>query len=455
MFHQPKEKKMKNVKKTIAGVVSTLLVGAGLAIVPVMAAEAHTPSITSTCNTISADLSNYEYVAGTPAVVETKIVTPKVDGTPAVWSVGTPEIPERSHKLFEYAHADQGNGNSDKTRWELEGWNAGENGKGWVPTGNEQTIVEQTFVAAVPSVLITPEVLAVPEVTTTTEVKPAVKEQDNTITLILDGVTTDVIHFGTSYKGTKNIDGTKNHTYSVIIDAIGIGYDKTINGKTTACVVPPTEIPYPTLIGTDICGPDNDTVTTDPAWLEKYSSIVAGPWIDMKYKTNADGKRVVDGSAQIKAEFRKTYIWAGTSTTSASDFRRWQMYPGTAPFIHVDVATECPVVTPPTEEPPVVIPPVEEPPVVIPPVEEPPVVVPPVVEVPVEVPAAIIPVEATPQLVVEKVTPVVQTDDVLAHTGFEVLPVLELGGALALMGLLLFKLRKRRPEAVIENETYK
>lgn len=113
------------------------------------------------------------------------------------------------------------------------------------------------------------------------------------------------------------------------------------NYTAPACAL--LEIPYPTLVGTDICGPQNDTVVVDPEWVKQYGSLVNGPWIDTKYKKQ-NGKWVVDGSAQIKAEFRKTHIWAGTAGTDKSSYLRWQMYPGTAPFVHEDTATVCPPV---------------------------------------------------------------------------------------------------------------
>lgn len=103
------------------------------------------------------------------------------------------------------------------------------------------------------------------------------------------------------------------------------------------------EIPYPTLLANEVCGAQNDTVYVDPAWIAQYGGLVNGPWIDTKYK-NQNGKWVVDGSAQIKPEYRSTYIWAGTGGKSPSDYTRWQMYPGTAPFVHEDVATACPPV---------------------------------------------------------------------------------------------------------------
>lgn len=231
-------------RKLIAGAVASLLVGGGLAVATALPASAHTPEVTATCNSISATLTNYEYVPGKPAEFKTVVVTPAVPevvGVPAVYGP----------TLFEYAHADNGNGNSNKTRWEVEGWNAGDNGKGWVPTGNTQ-----------PGALITPEVVAVaavPEVTAQVEVKPAVAEQKNSITLVLDNVVVGTEYFGTSYQGSYAIDGTKGHSYSVVIDAIGSAYDKTISGKTTACK--PTDITLPALT---VVPPTCDTDGTLP-----------------------------------------------------------------------------------------------------------------------------------------------------------------------------------------------
>lgn len=101
------------------------------------------------------------------------------------------------------------------------------------------------------------------------------------------------------------------------------------------CTAPIVEIPYPGLFGEESCGVKNDVTYTDPAWIEKYGHLVNGPWKDGNYKL-VDGKWVVDGSAQIKPEFRATHRWAGTGSLSASDFRRWQMYPGTQPYVYED-----------------------------------------------------------------------------------------------------------------------
>ncbi len=220
-----------NIRKLIASATTALLVGGGLALATALPASAHTPEVTSTCTSVSANLTNYEYVPGTPAEIGTRVVTPAVPEVPGQPAVYGPT-------LYEYVHKNENHPNSP--RWEVEGWNAdsNENSKGWSSTGNSK-----------PGELITaevPAVPAVPAVTETYEVKPAVAEQDNTITLVLDGVTVaGPIHFGTSYSGTYTMDGTTGHTYSVIIDAIGTQYDKTIKAKTTAC--PPVTVELPTL----------------------------------------------------------------------------------------------------------------------------------------------------------------------------------------------------------------
>lgn len=130
-------------------------------------------------------------------------------------------------------------------------------------------------------------------------------------------------------------------------DGYGKGSDgQLLNDLKGDCKVPAPaikEIPYPTLLATEVCGANNDTVYVDPAWVTQYGSLVNGPWIDTNYKQQ-NGKWVVDGSAQIKPEYRSTYIWAGTGGKNPSDFTRWQMYPGTSPFVHEDVATACPPV---------------------------------------------------------------------------------------------------------------
>lgn len=234
---------MKKSTSVIAKVTAAVVLGLGLGLSPVMV-QAHTPEVTDTCDSISAYLTNYEYIPGSPAEYKTEIVTPYKAGTPEV--PGKDAVPATfAPKLFEFVHKNPNHPNSP--RWEAEGWNAdgNENSKGWSSTGNvkggEQLTPEIPAVAPIPAV---PEQ---PEVTAQVETKPAVPEQDNTITLILDGATVaGPIHFGNSYSGTMPIDGTKDHTYSVVIDAIGTHYDKTITGTTEACPVkeePPVEEP--------------------------------------------------------------------------------------------------------------------------------------------------------------------------------------------------------------------
>lgn len=152
--------------------------------------------------------------------------------------------------------------------------------------------------------------------------------------LYVDDATTKALLDGGKLYGANNPkeswpDGVYQGSYSVVFK--------------TDCAPALIEIPYPTMLANEVCGAQNDPVFTDPEWVKQYGSLVNGPWIDTKYK-NQNGKWVVDGSAQIKPEFRKTHIWAGTAGTDKSSYLRWQMYPGTAPFVHEDTATVCPPV---------------------------------------------------------------------------------------------------------------
>jgi hypothetical protein len=92
---------MRSMTKTGLVAVTTL----GLAVGPALAASAHTPAVTDTCDSVSANLTNYETRVGTPAVETVygpaPLVTPAVEAVPAVLE-------------YEYAHADHGNGSSDR-----------------------------------------------------------------------------------------------------------------------------------------------------------------------------------------------------------------------------------------------------------------------------------------------------------------------------------------------------
>lgn len=158
-----------------------------------------------------------------------------------------------------------------------------------------------------------------------------------TAKITLDG---EVKHDGTfdgrlvtSYPVSGNIE----HTLTVSVRSTdGAQYNLDFAKTTKGCYIAPAikEIPYPKLLANQVCGPNNDTVYTDPEWLAAYGQFVDGPWIDGNYKANG----TVDGSANIKGNYRAAYIWAGTGNTSASDFTRWRMYPGTSPFVHTDLA---------------------------------------------------------------------------------------------------------------------
>ena len=428
-----------NIRKLIATATVALLAGGGLALASTTAASAHTPEITDTCTSIDAVLTNYEYVPGSPAEFETKVITPAVPAVPEVLEVlGDPPlisaaVPAVTTVENEYTKETGVYGES-MTKWFPENANP----QGWVATGNFR-IVEitpaQPAVYGPQPVLVAyqPAIPAQAEVTAQVETKAAVPAQDNTITLILDGVTVaGPIHFGTSYTGSYPLTGTQAHSYKVVIDAIGTKYDKTITGKTTVC--PPVNVEVPTLtvtpptcdtdgtlpflgnpaaqnpngyefpgegfrvyISPAFSGPGTYTATIqkigagfDPAFPygtkvtgETSQTLVVAPAIG--FHDNADGQRncyvappVVTPTTEVvetvDCETSTVLITTTTTTPTFTFDSKTGVHTEGDPI--VEVTTDTREAT--AEECPVVVPPTEEPPVV-----EPPVVTPPVVDVPV------------------------------------------------------------------------
>lgn len=103
-------------------------------------------------------------------------------------------------------------------------------------------------------------------------------------------------------------------------------------------------IPVPTIVGTDVCGPDNDIVSVDPAWLAEYGQYVDGTWIDPVW----NAQHQVRGSSNIKTNLRNWTHWESWNGVPG-DWTGWRVYPGTAPFIYTDKNTPCP--TTPAPEP--------------------------------------------------------------------------------------------------------
>lgn len=239
-----------NIRKIIASATAALFVGGGLAVATALPASAHTPEVTATCSSVSASLTNYEYVPGTPAELGTRVVTPGIPAQPAVYGerpVITPAV--------EYVPANPGTTQYEykqlvtgKTKWlDSLTWNPG---LGWYHTGVTQTVGATPEVPAQEAVygeapLISAEVPAVPEVTEEYVVKEAVPAQDNLVEFYVDGTLVKSERFGTSYNGSIALSGVTGVQYSVVIDAIGRQYDKTITGKTKAC--PPVDVTLPTL----------------------------------------------------------------------------------------------------------------------------------------------------------------------------------------------------------------
>lgn len=83
---------------------------------------------------------------------------PAVPGTPEVGHFVTETVETETVLEVEFIHQQSG-----RTRWEAPGWNAGQGGLGWSPTGNVHYVTEtvQTWVVDQPAV---PEIPAIPEV---------------------------------------------------------------------------------------------------------------------------------------------------------------------------------------------------------------------------------------------------------------------------------------------------
>jgi hypothetical protein len=144
------------------------------------------------------------YQAGTPEVGhhETRVVTPAVTQT-----------------LWEYRQQTSG-----KTRWEVEGWNAGDNGKGWSWTG--RTEVREVTPAVTTQVWVVDHA-AVPEVTERSHVET---------TWVLDGALPPA---GATATGATRVASTSTDTRDLAPGVVpdGAGWVEGAYTETTPAVV--------------------------------------------------------------------------------------------------------------------------------------------------------------------------------------------------------------------------
>ena len=108
----------------------------------------------------------------------------------------------------------------------------------------DEKVIDQAYVPAVEEVshveVITP---ASDETVIDTPAEEG-DESPNNVTVSVDGKTQAQVDFGTAWNGSYNLDGTKNHTYTVTVQSWD-GADDVQKGNTQACVTTPGQVTPP------------------------------------------------------------------------------------------------------------------------------------------------------------------------------------------------------------------
>ena len=246
-------------KKTFTGAAAAIVV-AGLAATGVAGpAFAATQPVTDTCDAIIIDLTGYSTIPVNTVKVlvsEATPLVPAVYGEPELLEPATDAVPavyDYDYLYFQF-HPVTGeftgkekwfknSGPAEPSVWELQET---------VETEISPAIPAKPAVYG-PAPLISAEVPAQDPVYKDEIVPPRPGDATpNSLTLYLDGEIALEADFGTDYDASVAVDGTVDHTYSVVIT--GYGMDMvTIPGMTEACVVaappvvdPPAEKPVVT-----------------------------------------------------------------------------------------------------------------------------------------------------------------------------------------------------------------
>lgn len=372
---------MKKVLLALALIAGTMLVGGS-------PASAHTPTVSATCDGLSVNLVNYQYVAGkdgtkgSAAYDETVIDKAAYDETVAGkwwnWSPnkdqgpfnGPPVFPTDSRGTWEGPHT---NGGPSKN---LTGTFQQGGGHGSWFHREAATVIHHE---AVTHVVHHPAV----------EGTPGTPEKINTVEVTVNGVVVDSQTFKTSFSKT---------------------YAFPQNGASSTWHV--------TVVSQDGIGNVNEGGTVGPC-----GEVVVPPKPKVEHRTNTDVNctlRIVTEQDQVRTAV--PVYNQESNTWEDGVFGDW-VIDGPA---RTDEATNelCPpVVVVPPVVPPVVVPPVVTPPVVTPPVVTPPVVNPPVVTPPTTYTLA--------------PTPPQQVAGYLPNTGSPALSWAILGGFMLLVGSAL------------------
>lgn len=253
----------------------SVLIAAALAVGgAAITAQAHTPSVTSTCSALSVNLTNYaqgsEGTSATEAVYndwdETVIDSPAVAAVDAV-----------THTEYEFQQIITGH-----TRWETNpNWNAESNyhSIGWFATGNTKVVVDSPAVDAIPAVthvvhhhdLVTPGT-------------DATEGHTNTVVVTIDGSEVENTTFDTTF--VKSYDYGNQyvaHTYTVVVTAWDDSqYNVDTSGTSEPCTLPVPEKPAPVVTTNTVVGqPDCDakTVTTTTTVTTTEYVLVENEWV--------------------------------------------------------------------------------------------------------------------------------------------------------------------------------
>ena len=268
------------LKKLLAG-VTTLALALGMVATTAGTASAHTPTVTSTCSTLTLDLTNYadtvigvEGSPGSPAVYETVTV---ID-TPA--SRPYHEAVAGTYTHYSYTpHGDarepskSSTPTSDSTHWQKDSKNktggdllgqAFQQGNGtnsswffWLSNNDGKDGYYET----IPAKTHTEQKL----VKEATEPVEAVAGHTNTVMVVIDGAAVEDTTFGTTFKKSYEYTGSAvAHDYTVTVVAWDDSkYSFTKSGTSVPCHVPPAQ-PDPIVTHSPVSTSDCEakTVTT-------------------------------------------------------------------------------------------------------------------------------------------------------------------------------------------------
>jgi len=366
--------------KKITAVLATASLALGGVAFAAIPANAHTPSHTVDCSTLSVNLVNYKpIIEGTDGVDGQEYVGPTYETlpnpayAPAYFTYVDHEAV--THTEYEFAHK---NGHKE-SRWETNpNWNAESNGnsKGWKATG-ETRVVEDVAAWTEPT-----EHPAVGEPTVQVEVDPgqpevaaieAIEGKANTVVVTVDGAEVENAEFGENFTATYSFDQEVAHDWTIEVVAYDNSqYNYSESGTTTPCIVPPPAL----------CEAEGTTgnVNGDDVWWEihfgQQPETHNGPAL---FDRDSHGGFVsyagYDDKPESHMDQKNIYIHMPVNGQDGLNWQEWTFADGTVIRLDISDDTCAPVLTWTTIPPVIEEPPIEEPPVDVPPVvEEPPVV---------------------------------------------------------------------------------